>query len=373
MKKLIIGIDIRPYLYDKSGIGQYIYQLTENLIKTDNSNSYVLFADREFSLDFEKKYKKVIFSSHFPKLNTILYHLKTICFSKKYCDIYLTASSLYVPAIRPQFSLFVIHDLVMLKYPKMHTAKTIILSRLFLRLALRNAKAIIAVSQTTKLDILSFFPKTQENKLHVIAEGVHTGLKKYVENDDNTFWNETQKKFGIQKRYILYVGTIQPRKNVSSLIRAFEELKRDDVQLVLVGKMGWNSEEIEKLLSKHKRMEDIILTGFVSEKEKAYMYKNAFCLVYPSFYEGFGIPLLEAMLFSLPFISSNVSSLPEVAGEAGILINPHNYKEITEALTKLLTDPSLYQTLQKNGKKQLVKYNWENISREWIQLFEQTR
>ena len=178
-------------------------------------------------------------------------------------------------------------------------------------------------------------------------------------------------RYGITTPYLLYVGTIEPRKNLVRLIRAFERLKREAGirhQLVLAGGSGWNNEEIYRTAAESPYARDILFTGFVSAAEKNALYKNAAAFVFPTLYEGFGIPPLEAMHFGCPVVTSNAASLPEVVGNAAHLVDPLSEISIAEGIFQLLSDKSYCAALTANGYVQEKKYTWESSADKLTQL-----
>jgi glycosyltransferase involved in cell wall biosynthesis len=362
-----IGIDIRPYLLDPSGMGQYAFQLTKHLLLQDKKNTFILFSDRSFDSNvFSGNFSvKVLDAGPITPLRTVAFHIRTILFAKRYCDIYLSTSAMYVAALRKNFGIIVIHDLVIKKFPELQSFKTKTLIGAFIPLALKNAKHIIATSENTKKDIHEFFPDIDENKISVVYQGFNTNLLQYKEQYSEKTWTDIQKKFGITKPYILFVGTTEPRKNILRLIEAFNSLEEENLELVIAGKKGWGYNEIIQHTTEH-----IHVTGFVTDEEKAYLYMHATMLCYPSLYEGFGIPLLEAMSFSIPIISSNASSLPEVAGDAAILINPTNTIAIAQSMVQLLTDQQLREELLKKEAVQVTKFDWNETAKEIISIYE---
>ena len=169
-----------------------------------------------------------------------------------------------------------------------------------------------------------------------------------------------REKYNLPQKYILYLGTIEPRKNIERIVKAFKKYKKevsDDLKLVIVGKKGWKYDNIMKLIESMET--DIIITGYIDEDDKIPIYKLAQIFVFPSLYEGFGMPILEAMAAGTPVITSNISSMPEVAGEAGILVDPFNEDEIFEAYRKILSDKELRREMIQKGLEQAKKFEWK--------------
>jgi glycosyltransferase involved in cell wall biosynthesis len=183
---------------------------------------------------------------------------------------------------------------------------------------------------------------------------------------------EVKKKFHITKSYIFYLGTIEPRKNVDLLLEAFQRLKertRKDFQLVLSGKVGWKVESLMKVIRALVESGDVIHTGYISEEEAACLYNGAEAFVYPSQYEGFGIPVLEAMACGCPVVASNSSSLPEVVGDAGVLVEPNNVEELSEAILKVLHDGNLHRRLKEKGTQRAALFTWERMAKTTRDLY----
>ena len=176
--------------------------------------------------------------------------------------------------------------------------------------------------------------------------------------------------------YILFVGTIEPRKNVQGLIKAFNLLKKEIVEdrhacplrLYIVGMKGWMYEDIFKEYENSEFKNDIIFKGYVNDKKLAELYKNALVFVYPSFYEGFGFPILEAFGYGVPVVTSKTSSCGEIAGDSALLINPESYKEIGEAISKIINDEALRQGLIKKGFERIKDFTWDRTAREFLRL-----
>lgn len=182
-------------------------------------------------------------------------------------------------------------------------------------------------------------------------------------------------RFGINTSgYILYVGTIEPRKNIDGIIRCYARLRgtlSELPQLVIAGGWGWKYEKIKELVRELNIEEQIIFTGYVGEDDLAVLYKNAGLLFYPSFYEGFGLPPLEAMCYGIPVICSNTSSLPEVVGDAAIKVDPYGLDEMYNALFKMCTDKALRQNFAKRALERSKQFSWEKAARETLAVFEE--
>ena len=229
----------------------------------------------------------------------------------------------------------VIHDLTPLLFPKMHTFLGHFLQKLFLPGILKRADHVLVNSAYTRSDLIQFFPFF-EAKSSVTLLGKESLFK-----PDHRI--EILNKYGIQQPYILFTGTIEPRKNLSTLLKAFEIFKKETGfphHLVWVGKKGWKNNELLNTLKIAAYHQDIIQTGYVPKEDLPSLYSQAQAFVYPSLYEGFGLPILEAMACGVPVITSNISSLPEVGGEAALYIDPLDAHTLAEHLQLLAKDPN---------------------------------
>ena len=181
-----------------------------------------------------------------------------------------------------------------------------------------------------------------------------------------------KEKYKINKKYILFVGTLQPRKNIVRLIEAFSKIHhQQQLNLVIVGKKGWMYEEILEAPKQYGIENQIKFLEFVPDEDLSLLYKNALCFVLPSLYEGFGLPVLEAMTQGCPVITSNVSSLPEAGGDAALYVNPEDVDEIAAKMQSLVKDEELRKTLIEKGYKQVKKFSWEKAARETLKVLEE--
>jgi glycosyltransferase involved in cell wall biosynthesis len=245
-----------------------------------------------------------------------------------------------------------VHDLTPYKYPEFHTLRRKIYYKFIVRHLLEQADIIITDSNSTMKDLKLCFG-IKSSKVRVIP----------LAADLNHTSEKVPAKYGIKEDYILYVGTVEPRKNLIRLIKAYNELRPKE-KLVIVGCSGWNNKEIYK-----QKNENVIFTDYVPSEDLNKFYSNAKIFVYPSLYEGFGIPILEAMKCKVPVITSNTSSMPEVAGDAALLIDPTSVNEIKNAMSKLLKDKKLRDSLVKKGIKQAAKFSWDKTAKETIKVY----
>ncbi len=272
-----------------------------------------------------------------------------------------------------------IHDLAFKQFPETFPKKDLRRLNLLTDLAVRKSDKIIAVSNSTKKDILKFYPEISEKKIKVIYHGFDAKVFKsnYLRatnqehNSVNKSINKILKNYNLQStRYLLYVGAIQPRKNLKVLISAFEIFKNETgskIKLVLAGEQAWGWKETIKAIETSLFQEDIILTGKLNFDELAILYQNTSLFVLPSLYEGFGIPILEAMASNVPIISANNSSLPEVGGEAVEYFNEASSTELAEKIEKILSNEELREMMIERGKKQLQKFSWEKCASETLE------
>lgn len=283
---------------------------------------------------------------------------------------------LYIPAhvlplFHPKRCLVTIHDLGYLYYPQTHTHW----ERWYLDWATRfNAHAsarVIVDSQATANDLISFYG-LDPNKI-VLA--YPAGAEGFTPVTDPTTLETVRLKYGTGPRYFLYVGTLQPRKNLATLLRAFASLVTrraigDDVRLVLAGKRGWLYKEILEMARSLALQGRVVFSGYVPQEDLPALLSGALAYVLPSWYEGFGLPVLEAMSCDTPVICSNVSSLPEVAGEAALLFDPADASALAEAMWRLYADSALRQELIARGRERVRAFSWRSCARHVLAAIE---
>jgi glycosyltransferase involved in cell wall biosynthesis len=235
--------------------------------------------------------------------------------------------------------------------------------------AINRSDKIIAISHSTKKDILKFYPGIKEEKIRVINHGFDKDIFQKVKDFQKE--QEIKNKLKIKGRYILYLGALQPRKNLDTLIRAFDELKKEekyaDIKLVLAGERAWLWKDIFLQIENSQFCEDIITPGKIKFADLGHLMRGAEIFCFPSLYEGFGIPVLEAFISGAPVICANNSSLPEVAEEAALYFEPKNYSDLSAQIKKVLDDPELRQELIERGIAQAQKFSWERCAKETLE------
>ncbi|HLD10656.1 MAG TPA: glycosyltransferase family 1 protein [Candidatus Nanoarchaeia archaeon] len=238
-----------------------------------------------------------------------------------------------------------------------------------LKYFVKRVNRIITCSENSKQDIINFF-KVSPDKVSVIYLASNKEYGQLTKKETNS---KLIKYNLVNKKYIFYVGNLEKHKNVEGLIESFNLIskKNKDLILVLGGKKGWGYEDINKKIIELDLSDKIIFTGYVDEKDLPALYNGASLFVYPSYYEGFGLPPLEAMSCGCPVITSNTSSLPEVVGDAGIMVDPNNVDELAKQMERVLTDEKLRKEMIKKGLKQAKKFSWEKCARETLKVYEE--
>ncbi len=255
----------------------------------------------------------------------------------------------------------VIHDLTPVLFPDYHSFVSHTFHKLFLPRILKNADKIITNSFYTRSDLEKHYP-VSKGKIEAIYLGKEAD---FVPTSKASILS----KYQIRPPYFLYTGTLEVRKNLGILIRAFEKFKAESkqaTQLVLVGKKGWKIDDVLKKIERSHFKNDIILTGYVEREDLPILYSMAQLFVYPSLYEGFGLPIVEAMACGTPVVTSNISSLPEVGGNATFYFNPNDVNELTNLLVRLSNDKILLKKHRQLSLEQASLFSWEKAAREFI-------
>jgi len=376
-----IGIDITTLLVEnyKVGIPWYAYRLIKNIEKIDKTNLYVLYACS--TTKYKKKFdlKKEFKSENF-HIQVKFFHRRIFNYA---VQIFLPIEFFFgrfdiIHTLHP-FSpinlygkqVVTIHDLTPLINPDWFHQLYDKEFRFIISKAIKRTDVIITVSHSTKRDLINFFNVNPE-KIKVIYLAPDETYRR-IEDDEAI--TQVKKKYKITKKYLLFVGTIEPRKNLVRLLNVFKKIKNklSDYQLVITGKIGWKTkiffETLENIPERIKN--DIIITGYVSQDDLPLLYNGCDIFIYPSLYEGFGFPVVEAMRCGVPVITSNVSSMPEVAGDAAILVNPENEEEIGNAIIRLIEDRELREELKKRGLERSKMFSWKKTAIETLKVYKE--
>lgn len=368
-----IGIDLIPIIGGGAGLQRYAQQLIEGLAKFGHENEYVLFLNEKVYNSFSIK------QDNFKNIKVRTPPRTRFVFGQIYLpfrSIFENLDLLHSPvSASPYFtskkSVVTVLDLTFLLYPETMTKRSRFYWDFFMRLSIKKAWRIITMSESTKGDLINYFG-VPDKKIRVIHISLIEDLsrsklaKSHIER--------VKKKYGLPERYILYLGTLEPRKNIKRLVQAFYKVKKKgdiEYKLIIAGKKGWLFSDIFQVVNDLDLRDDVIFTGFIPDKDLPGIYSGAALFVFPSLYEGFGLPPLEAMACGTPVITSNVSSLPEVVGNAAILIDPYNIEELADAIYRVLSDANLRSEMINKGLSQVKKFSWERCARETLRVYEE--
>ncbi len=361
-RKLRIAVDCRPALWSKMGIGSIAINFIENIKKVDPINEYFFYFDRDptelYKLSPESNFKYCSNLSGMMWSN--FYIASQLC--RIHFDIYISFLERDVPIFKfGTKRLTLICDLIPLIYATSFFKNYIhqLYYRITMRYSVASSDHIFTISKSSKNDINHHY-RIIDDKISIISLG--TCLPSASDGGD------VLTKYKIKKKYILAFGSTEPRKNNTRLIRAFNSVKSTakykDVTLVIVGK-EWRGIKFDDSLLHNQ----IILTGYVPEEDMPHLFKNAEIVVFPSLYEGFGLPILEAMSYGVPVITSNTSSMPEVGGDAVLYVDPLNIFDIEHAIKKLLSDESVRNSFINKGLQQAKIFNWQTMCEEIVSSY----
>ena len=368
---MIIGIDgNEANIENKVGIGEYAFELLKQFynFQLPISNFQFRIYLKAATLDDMPKARegweyKIIGPR---KMWTQFALPLSLLLDKNRPDVFFSPSH-YAPRFSVVPTAISIMDLSYIHFPQLFTKHDLYQLTNWTKYSAKQAKKIFTISNFSRDDIIKTYKKRPSDVVTTYLGIKETeNLKHKTENMD-----ELNKKFGITAPYILFVGTIQPRKNIAKLIEAVSLLKNKEIQLVVVGKKGWLWEEILAAPEKFKVQNRIKFLDFVGNEDLPSLYKNAQCFVLPSLYEGFGLPVLEAMKFGCPVVISNVSSLPEVGGDAAIYFDPLSVDDIVEKLTLVINDERLRIKMVEKGYNQVKKFSWEKTAKETLKVLEE--
>ena len=373
-EQTIIGIDARRLGQARAGIEIYVEEIIKQINKLKDNNKYILYSNKKLNLNMTLNDNIIIrdYNSRLIGSIWIRFALPRIL-RKDNVDVFwgtqhcLPERNEYTKDIK---YVVTIHDLAIEKLKTVGSFGNTIIQKIVLKESLKSADKIIAISKATKNDIVDLY-KIDESKINVIYNGTNIDSEYSLTEKEES---EIKEKFKTKDTpYLLFLSTIEPRKNVETLIKAFnyvKEKKNTNLKLIIAGGFGWKYSQALKLYETSKYKEDIIMPGYISKQEKKYLYRYAECFVYPSLYEGFGLPILEAMSNETLVVTSNVSSIPEVGEDAVIYYN--NVLDYEELGNKLLEAMNLSEDEKRNkiqkGLEQTKKFNWDKCAKELIEV-----
>lgn len=356
---------------NRVGIGQFAYELLVQFEKMRPEGvRFQIFLKNPPLSDMPRSRKGFEYVVFGPKPLWTQFALPFRLFFKgQRPDVFFSPSH-YAPRFSPVPTVVSVMDLSYLFFPELFKQSDLRQLRSWTAYSVKNAKRVITISSSSKDDIIKAY-HIPAKKISV----VYSGIKPGVSLTPHLYsMEELKAKYHIENSYILFVGTLQPRKNISRLIEAYAKLPqsiKDKIDLVVVGKKGWLYEDILAAPEKFGVESSVKFLNFVPDEDLSELYKHAMCFVLPSLYEGFGLPVLEAMKHNCPVITSNVSSLPEAGGEAALYVDPLKVSDITDKLEKLLTDGDLRKKLIEKGKKQITKFSWEKTAKETLDVLKE--
>jgi glycosyltransferase involved in cell wall biosynthesis len=371
-----IGIDAHAIGAQQGGNETYIANLIKSLAEIDGDNLYTIYlanagAAARWREEFTKRYKN--FSVRLLPPPTPLVRV----------PVYLTyelfrrpVDVLHVQYTSPPFCrvpvVVTIHDLAFERMPETFTRRGSFQLKLTVRRTAKKAARIATVSEYSRQDLLSIYKLTPE-KVAVTYNGIGSSFvpQPSIPNEAE----EIRRRFGVSRDFLLAVGSLQPRKNMVRLIRAYARLRseREDFrpQLVIVGRKLWLASEIFDEVKRQRWADDVILTGYVADEDLPALYRAARAFVYPSLFEGFGLPPLEAMACGTPVVTSDVSSLPEVTGDAALLIDPNDERALANALIEIVNNNGLRAELREKGIAQARKFTWRDAAEKTLSLYQE--
>jgi glycosyltransferase involved in cell wall biosynthesis len=356
--------------YRGAGINWYIYNLLRHLPRTAGHYRYTAFlSERRFSPEPPLAVRR----SRVPTVRAparIFWEqaIQPIALRQERVDL-LHAMAFVSPLVSPCPTVVTVYDLSFLRYPESFRPLNRLYLRIFTGWSVRRARRVIAISHSTRQDVMRFLGKPGEQ-----VDVVYCGVDERFHPQDPLMVATFRREKGLPKRFILFLGTLEPRKNVVSLLEAYARLVASDGRsvpaLVIAGAKGWFYKEIFAAVERLGLAGRVIFAGYVPEEEKPLWYNAAELFVYPSLFEGFGLPPLEAMACGAPVIVSDTSSLPEVVGDAGVKVPPGDVPSLADAMAAMLRHPTVRADWRHRGLDRAARFSWPEAARQTVRVYE---
>ena len=376
-----VCLELQPYLKTKSGIGVYTYEISRCLEQISKDSINLQVFNFKNKMDMNRKLLGIEANKDECRVMPYsvyrrIWHYLPISYNslfKQQGDIYHFFDYIVPPRIRGKV-VTTVHDMTYELYPETMQKTTLERIKKDINYSVERADKVITISESTKRDMMSIL-KISEEKIEIIPPGVD--FERFNKSYTALQVQGVKERYQLPENYILYMGTLEPRKNIESIVEAFALMKKESdhsvqkIKLVIAGKKGWLYESIFNKVRQLDIESEVVFTDFIEEEHKPIIYQLAKAFVFPSIYEGFGIPVLEAMAASVPVITSKVSSLPEVAGDAALLVAPKDKEKIAESMYTLITDEASREQLRLRGLKQARKFSWRASAEKLYHIYEE--
>ncbi|MDI6619037.1 MAG: glycosyltransferase family 1 protein [Clostridiales bacterium] len=350
------------------GIGRYSYELSKTIYKLNKIDFKIVIREEDKEL-FKFAKAEDLYIVHGIKNSKDRNYYEQFVLPRKIYKIDRNAIIHYPDSMAPLFAknkiVLTLHDMAFLARPNDFTLKTRLWKKYVTKVSVRKARKIICITEFTKKEFGKYFPKYTHKSVRI-----YNGFNDFSKENINYEIISDYIKNIVNRKYLLTVSTISPRKNIDGLIKAFNLIKdKVPYDLIIAGKKGWLYEDVFKLVDDLDLNDRIIFTGQINDDELKYLYKNASLFVYPSFYEGFGLPPLEAMSYGIPCIVSNAASIPEVVGDAALLTDPYSKEDLSTNILKLIKNRNIRCALIKKGYESVKMFSWEKCAEDTIRVY----
>lgn len=363
-----IAINCRVLNKRHGGPKRFLLNLLQNLMQIDKKNNYYLLLDRDYNFEIAlpDNFRKIVFNINNKLLFEYIYVPLYSC--KINFDIYYVSDPVFSPFIKATKKITVFHDIIYFEKNQKREFNFIqnLHHKIMIPISSRFSSINLCVSKFTESRVHNILGIKNTS---VIYEGIED---KFRVIRDTSKYSEVLEKYNLKLPFIFYIGSLSPRKNTIGIIKAFDSTKKDiPHNLYLFGGYSWKDKEVIELLNRPSETNRIFRGGFIEEEDLPVIYNLADAFLYPSLYEGFGLPILEAQACGCPVITSNVSSMPEIAGEGAVLVDPYKVEEIADSISKIISDNNLRNDIILKGFSNCEKFSWKRCAEETLKVYEE--
>lgn len=364
---MLIAIDAST-ISTQGGPRTYVLGLLDALFRVDRDNDYVVFYNDPIHLGRFPLAREIVLPGKNPLARLWREHvmLPLACRRERVELLHCPKSA--IPYFSPCPTVVTLHDLIPIRHPETEKILAQLYWRLQIPIAAKRSSFIITDSEHARQEIMADFRVTPE-RVRAIMLGFNPAM---LEQRSSAEGKTVRKRYSLPEEYLLYVGTIQPRKNLDTLIEAYVKLRQSRTglqKLVIVGRKGWLYDRLFANIARLGLADEVVFTGFVPDEDLPFIYDGAKVFVYLSFFEGFGLPPLEAMACGIPVVTSNTTSLPEVVGDAGLAVPPADTEQVAAAISRVLDDPELATALGARGRARARLFSWDDAARQTLEIY----